>query len=101
MTRYKRRADDNQTEIAEALRQAGFQVVYTHRLGHGFPDLVVAKRGVTILVEVKSRRGAPLSKAEEDFWKQWQGGPLVLTWSPEHAVKRCVEEWESHNADLH
>lgn len=51
--------DRNHAEIVAALRSAGWVVVDTSRVGHGFPDLLVAKHGVLALVEVKDGAKSP------------------------------------------
>ena len=90
------RVDANQTQVVEALRACGAYVRIVTQ-GDGLPDLLVAYRGYTILMEVKDGRKPPserkLTPAEEKFFKEWTGGMLAKVESVEDALdilKRCV-----------
>lgn len=93
--RYANRIDANQGRIVEALRGAGaFVRIVTQ--GDGIPDLLVAYRGVTILMEVKDGDKVPsarkLTEAEQKFFDEWTGGMLVIVNSAQEALeilKRC------------
>ena len=93
--RYANRIDANQGRIVEALRGAGaFVRIVTQ--GDGIPDLLVAYRGVTILMEVKDGDKPPsarkLTEAEQKFFEEWTGGMLVIVNSVQEAleiIKRC------------
>jgi hypothetical protein len=67
---YAKRVDANQAAIVEALKRLGWHVHDTSRLGGGFVDLVIARRGVLRLVEVKDGSKPPsaqaFTKAEEN-----------------------------------
>jgi hypothetical protein len=75
--KYAARADRNQPEIVTALRKIGAQVVPCHTVGKGFPDLVVAFRGRTLMLEIKdgskpaSARG--LTPDQVTFHAWWSG----------------------------
>lgn len=84
---FKRRVDANHSEVKQALESAGWDVADTHTLGRGFPDLVIGKGGLTILVEVKSGEKAGLTQAEAQFFSQWSGGPLLIVRSALEAVE--------------
>ena len=58
---YRKRVDANQADIVAALRRSGWYVHDTSRIGGGFPDLVCARAGRIILVEVKDG-DTPLSQ---------------------------------------
>lgn len=65
MTRYVRHAkkahrDANHPHLVEVLNALGFLVWDMADVGEGFPDLLVARRGVLSLVEVKN---------PERYWK--------------------------------
>ncbi len=89
MARWGRitRVDKNQAQIVEALRKRGYQVFI---VGHPV-DLLIAKHGMDILVEVKD----PKKKGHEDeytpaqkkFLKEWQGRPIVTLRTVEDALK--------------
>ena len=82
MGRWARKTDDNHQEIMDAFRAHGFSVADTSRLGQGFPDLVVAKLRMNILVEVKDGKkpssARKLTKDEQDFVDEWQGRYVVV-----------------------
>jgi hypothetical protein len=83
------RVDDNQVEVARALRDAGATVMHLHRVGGGCPDLCVGYRGITYLVEVKDGSKPPsaqkLTPAQEDWHRDWRGHACVVN-SPEAAL---------------
>jgi hypothetical protein len=56
MPRWAARVDGTHKEVMRAFRELGADVADTSRLGN-FVDLVVAWRGMVLLVEVKTRRG--------------------------------------------
>lgn len=82
---YNARRDENQPEIAQALRQAGASVFLTHRVGGGYPDLTVGYRDETYLMEVKMP-GKRLNEEEQEFFKTWKGHAIVV-YSIEDALK--------------
>ncbi len=93
--RYANRIDANQGRIVEALRGAGAYVRIISQ-GDGIPDLLVAYRGYTVLMEVKDGDKPPsarkLTEAEQKFFDEWTGGMLVIVNSAEEALeilKRC------------
>jgi Holliday junction resolvase len=95
MSKYARRVDDNQSDIVKALRACG-AVVRVITQGDGIPDLLVAYRGYTILIEVKDGSKSPshrkLTDAEQEFFDKWTGGMLVIVNSVEEALdvlKKC------------
>lgn len=90
MRRYAARADGNQPEIVKALRAIGAAVVPTHTTGQGFPDLVVAFGGRTVLIEVKDP-SKPLSDqrltpAQKEFHAAWTG-EIHIVFTPEQAIE--------------
>lgn len=80
--RYAAKSDANQQEIVDALREVGASVWVTHRVGHGFPDLVVGYRGITYLMEIKDGNKADsatkLTPDEETFFEEWKGHACVV-----------------------
>jgi len=71
MTRYAKRRDKNEAEIADALRKAGFTVLNFGSAGHDIPDLLAVKplwdgRKWACWVEVKSKDGK-LSEGQRAF----------------------------------
>lgn len=86
---YRRhRKDSNHDETAEAFGRLGWSVWDTSQLGHGFPDMVIAKNYRTAVIEVKSGDEA-LRKSQDRFMLVWQG---------EAHVVRSLEDVERINA---
>ena len=93
--RYANKIDANQNQIVKGLRGAGAFVRIISQ-GDGIPDLLVAYKGYTILMEVKDGDKPPsarkLTEAEQKFFDEWTGGMLVIVNSVEEALeilKRC------------
>ena len=54
---YARKVDRNHADVVDAMRQAGWLVIDCSRVGRGFPDVLAAKAGRLVLVEVKAPNG--------------------------------------------
>lgn len=82
--------DANQPDIVAALRKIGAQVVPTHTVGQGFPDLVVGFRGRTVLMEVKDGSKPPsarkLTPDQEVFHRAWTGEIVVI-----ESIQQAIE----------
>ena len=75
--RRQHRADSNQAEIVNALRQVGCSVEILSQVGSGCPDLMVGKHGITMLLEVKQPNGE--LSTEQIIWHgKWQGHVAVV-----------------------
>lgn len=87
--RYANRIDANQNAIVDALRKAGAYVRIISQ-GDGIPDLLVAYKGYTILMEIKDGNKPPsarkLTEAEQKFFDEWTGGMLVVVNSVEESI---------------
>lgn len=83
------RNDTNQAEIVTALRKAGIAVKSLGAVGDGCPDLLVAFRETTVLLEVKSP-GGQLRASQIEFLASWPGKAYVVE-SGEEAVRVVVE----------
>lgn len=81
------KVDRNQSEIVQALRDAGASVHPCHAAGQGFPDLAVGFRGKNYLIEVKDGALAPSDRKLTPAQKEWHGG-----WKGHVAVVSSVEE---------
>ncbi len=55
--RYAKRVDGNHHDIRDGLRQLGFEVLDTNKMGGGMSDLVVAVDDVTYFIEIKNKEG--------------------------------------------
>ena len=90
------RTDSNQAEIVEALRKAGADVIDMHRVGGGFPDLLIAYNGWLTLMEVKSPNGK-LNEAELR-WHERHGVemPVHIVHNVDEALRTIGAETEEH-----
>ncbi|MFY8184137.1 MAG: hypothetical protein ACOVKL_07985 [Polynucleobacter sp.] len=88
--RYAAKIDSNQNEVVNALRKAGASVQSLAALGKGVPDLLVAIRGVNLLMEIKDgNKPKSAQKLTEDQLK-WHGawqGPVCIVDCPEAALR--------------
>ena len=84
------KADANQGEIVQALRQMGASVQHTHQLGQGAPDAICGYKGVNLLIEIKDG-GKPPSKRkltpDEQTWHAEWRGQVAIVESVEDAVR--------------
>jgi Holliday junction resolvase len=78
------RIDQNQRDIVEALRSAGWKVQSAANIGGGFPDLVIARGHDVRLAEVKSEKGT-LTADQVRFMVQ-DGWPVVILRSIDDAL---------------
>lgn len=66
------KVDANHQEIAWGFKQLGCSVQSLANIGKGVPDLLVSRRGITWLVEVKQPKGKETPDQVE--WSgKWQG----------------------------
>jgi hypothetical protein len=77
MPRWASKVDRNHKAVVDTLRACGWRVKDTSRVGQGFPDLVIAKGGRTMLAEVKAPTGAILS-LQHAFLIDWPGEWIIL-----------------------
>lgn len=76
------RVDVNQAEIVHALRCVGASVQSLAAVGQGVPDLLVGRRGVNFLLEVKDG-DAPmgqqrLTEHQADWHARWSGDVRIV-----------------------
>ena len=76
------KVDENQSEIVSFFRKIGCSVSLMHTVGEGFPDLVVGKLGINLLVEVKDGRkcqsAQQLTTAQKIWHDGWKGQKAVV-----------------------
>lgn len=77
MPRWAAKVDRTHVTVVAALRAHGWIVISLARLGQGVPDLLCAKGGRTVLVEVKTASGR-LRAIQESFLKCWPGEVAVV-----------------------
>ena len=89
---HVRKTDKNQAEIIRAFREHGCSVQSLHRVGGGFPDLLVCNRRLNYLVEVKSKYGKLYENQVRwiDFWPS-----EVYVCRTTYDVTELVERWNS------
>jgi Holliday junction resolvase len=66
------KVDGNHALIVEHFRARGCSVLSLAAMGKGVPDLLVAKQGVTWLVEVKQPKGKQ-NLQQEEWVEKWAG----------------------------
>jgi Holliday junction resolvase len=77
------RLDKNHAEVVKELKSRGWHVESTAALGGGFPDLLIARKGVMKLIEVKdgskipSARKLTTKEALFAFHMQQAGCPVI------------------------
>lgn len=80
--KYARRADGNQPEIVAALRAAGATVQALHTVGMGVPDLLVAYRNRTMVMEIKDptkpKSDRKLTPAQQKWHDMWIGEKHIV-----------------------
>lgn len=82
---HRRRVDQNHAAIVDTFRRLGWSVQSLAAVGKGCPDLLVAKRGHTLVVEVKTAKGK--LNAEQRAWVDgWQAAVFILQ-SPDDVVR--------------
>lgn len=66
--------------MVDSLHQVpGVSVLDISQVGFGCPDLLVASRYKTVLVELKSSEKEELRKPQEEFRKKWVGQIIKAT----------------------
>jgi len=87
---YRHKTDGNQTQIIKELRQAGYSVFSTSKVGDGFPDIVVSgywvegKMYVDKLVEIKMP-GGKLTPDEVIFHDSWNTS-IITAYSAQDVI---------------
>ena len=85
--RYGRK-DGNQRDFEKAFAAMGYSWRDMSSVGSGFPDMIVAKHKVTILIEVKRDGKQSLRPGQEIFRQTWKGH-IITAHDPSVAVKQC------------
>lgn len=90
MPRYAARRDTTHAEVRDILREAGATVFDAGGVGGDLPDLIVGWQGITFLIEVKSP-GGKLSKGQQEFARNWRGGPVLTVYGAEAALAAMIK----------
>ena len=88
--RRRARVDANHVEVRSALRAAGWTVVDCARIGSGFPDLLIARRGTIRMVEIKD--GAKVKSKQQLTEDEVQFHALMAAAGVTVSVVTSVEE---------
>ena len=67
------KVDRNHGEVRDTLRACGWTVVDTASVGGGFPDLIAARRGAVVFIEVKDGALPPSRKRLTPEEERWHG----------------------------
>lgn len=85
--------DARHAEIVATLKALGWSIVDLAPVGKGCPDLMLGRRGVTYLAEIKAdvddtndRRRRNLRESQRVWLRAWRGGPVVVLRSPHDAT---------------
>lgn len=102
VSRFRRggNPDQGDTELVALARDLQASVTITSQVGWGFPDWVVGFRGLTILVERKSKRGK-MRGSQVEFAAKWAGAWLVKIETAEELTAmltaRDIPAWLDRN----
>ncbi len=82
-----KRSDKNQPNIVGTFRKMGFSVQSLHETGRGVFDLIIAKQGLNVFVEVKNGKKSPSARTLTPPQKRWHFG-----WTGMRCIVTCEEE---------
>lgn len=88
---YKNKRDENEPEIVDLLKKHGFSVLRVDEP----VDLIVGRKGVTYLVEVKNGPKASLTPPQSRFFETWTGHAAVL-----HSIPQALDFIENVKAGV-
>lgn len=71
------RTDTNQKAIIDCFKQLGYSVLSLSNVKSGCPDLLCAKNGINILVEIKTEKGK-LNPLQKEFIQKWNSRVFVI-----------------------
>jgi hypothetical protein len=88
--RFAAKTDANQVQVVSALRAYGASVQSLAAVGKGVPDLLVAYKGVNLLMEVKDGSKPKSAQRLTEDQIKWHGawqGPVCVVDGPESAIR--------------
>lgn len=88
MINRRKRRDTNHAEVIAAFKALGWSVIDCSQLGGSVPDLMVARGGRTVAVEVKTAKGKV--QPGQTAW--------LASWPSETAIVRDVTDVETMTA---
>lgn len=81
------RTDENQPEIVSAFRKLGYTVACLHAVGEGIFDLLIAKHGLVMSVEVKDGRRDLSARQFTTKQRKWN-----FSWQGMRCVAKCLDD---------
>ena len=76
------RTDNNHQDIIDTFRRMGFKVFDLSAVGKGMFDIIISKKGLNCLVEIKHgekcKSAQKLTNAQEAFSEEWCGLRAVV-----------------------
>ena len=82
---FSSRQDKNHSSIVKDLKLLGYQVHEMKSVGSGFPDILVARHGRMVLMEIKVEDGA-LNDKQKKWHNEWQGPEVPIIRTTEQAI---------------
>ena len=78
-----KRTDTYSSNIIDIFKSIGFSVFSTSDTGRGFPDYVIARNGLNLLVEIKTTNNNKPSFTNEQkvFYDYWTGCYLIAIYN--------------------
>jgi len=83
---FPKKVDNNQLEIVKTFKSMGATVLNLSAVGKGCPDLLIGYKGISVLVEIKSKTGK-FTEPQLKFMKQWRGGAVNRIDSIDGAIR--------------
>lgn len=83
---FPKKVDNNQLEIVKVFKSLGATVLNLSAVGKGCPDLLIGYKGISVLVEIKSKTGK-FTEPQLKFMEQWQGGAVNRIDSIDGAIR--------------
>jgi Holliday junction resolvase len=83
---FPKKVDNNQLDIVKTFRSMGATVLNLSAVGKGCPDLLIGYKGISVLVEIKSKTGK-FTEPQLKFMEQWQGGAVNRIDSIDGAIR--------------
>ena len=87
MTYYKKRVDENQSQIIHTFIALGASVLNLSRVGEGCPDILIGYRKHSILCEIKKDSKAAYTESQIKFMQNWRGGAVSRIDSVDVAIR--------------
>ena len=87
MTYYKKRVDENQSQIIHTFIALGASVLNLSRVGQGCPDILVGYKKHSVLCEIKRNEKSAYTEPQIKFMQTWRGGAVSRIDSVDAAIR--------------